>query len=288
MTNNKLRIQNTTRNTYSNEYKVRLGTNCEIVWVKLQLTGSVPLHIAAYYKPSESDPDSFEEFRKSVELVSPIEGHVWILGDFNYPKSTWNDCVPVISPDCKYTRQYEDFSDLLNEFNLTQVVTQPTRNENILELFLIDNPTLVMSVEVRPGIADHDVVLSEVFIKPQTSRQKPILMYLYKKTDWEGLETHVLEFQKTFKSTCDDKSVNSLWEDFKRALQSGLEQYAPQRSISPKPSLPWITQDIKRTMRKPDSLYDKYKKHRRPADRQAHLEFKHLVNKISRRPTTGI
>ena len=40
-------------------------TDCEILWVKLQLTGSVPLHIAAYYKPSESDTHSSEEFRNS-------------------------------------------------------------------------------------------------------------------------------------------------------------------------------------------------------------------------------
>ena len=32
-------------------------------------------------------------------------------------------------------------------------------------------------------------------------------------------------------------------------------------------------------MRKRDSLYDKYKKYRRPADRHAHLELKHSVNK---------
>ena len=76
------------------------------------------------------------------------------------------------------------------------ILTHPTRNENILDLFLIDNPTLVKSVEVRPVIADHDSVLSEVFIKPQTSRQKS--RPLYKKADWEGLETHILAFQDSF------------------------------------------------------------------------------------------
>ena len=77
-------------------------------------------------------------------------------------------------------------------------MTSTTRNENILDLFLIDNPTLVKSVEVRPGIADHDFVLSEVFIKPQISRHKPQLIFMYKKADWEGLETHMLAFQKSF------------------------------------------------------------------------------------------
>ena len=49
-----------------------------------------------------------------------------------------------------------------------------------------------------PGIADHCSVLSEVFIKTQISRQKLRLMFMYKMADWEGLETHMLAFQKSF------------------------------------------------------------------------------------------
>ena len=175
------------------------------------------------------------------------------------PKFCWADNIPTISPDCKYTHQYEEFIDLLNEFSLTQLVTQPTRFENILDLFLIDNPTLVKSVDIKPGIADHDAVLSKVYIKPQVSKQKPRLMFIYKKTDWEGLENHMHR------------------EEIKGALHSGIEKHVPQHTISTKPSLPWMTQEIKRTIRKRDSLYDKYKRLRRPTDRCAFLEAKHLV-----------
>lgn len=140
------------------------------MWIKLQLAGSVRLHIAAYYKPIESDLQSVEKFKKSVVVANSLKGHVWILGDFNYPKFTWTDNSPTISPDCKYPSQYDEFIDLLNDFSLTQMVTLPTRYDNILDLFLIDNPTLVKSVEVRPGIADHDNVLSEVFIIPQVNK----------------------------------------------------------------------------------------------------------------------
>ena len=147
-------------------------TYCEILWIKLQLAGSVPLPIAAYYKPSESDSKSFEEFKRSIAMVSTVKGHAWVLGDSNFPKFCWADNIPTISPDRKYTHQYEEFIDLINEFSFTQLVTQPTRFENILDLFLIDNPTLVKSVDIKPGIADHDAVLSEVYIKPQASRNQ--------------------------------------------------------------------------------------------------------------------
>ena len=95
-------------------------TDCEILWIKLQLAGSVPLHTAAYYKPNESDTQRFEEFKRSIAMVSTVKGHTWILGDFNYPKFSWTNNIPTISPDCKHPRQYEQFTDLLNEFSLTQ------------------------------------------------------------------------------------------------------------------------------------------------------------------------
>ena len=133
------------RNLYIANRVQEWETDCEILWIKLQLAGSVPLHIAAYYKPSESDTKSSEEFKRSIAMVSTVKGHTWVLGDFNFPKFCWADNIPTISPDCKYTHQYEEFIDLLNEFSLTQLVTQPTRYENILDLFLIDNLNQIAS-----------------------------------------------------------------------------------------------------------------------------------------------
>ena len=258
-------------------------TNCDILWIKLQLAGSVPLHIAAYYEPDESDSQSFDEFRKSVQVASTVKGQTWILGDFNYPKFSWIDNIPTISPECKHKHQYEDFIDLLDEFSLTQLLTHPTRGDNILDLFLIDNPTLVKSVEIKPGIADHNAVLSEVFIKPQVYKQKPRLMYMYKKADWEGFENHMLSFQESFLVSHEGKSNNLLWDEFKGALQSGIEQFVPQRTVSTKPSLPWITQELKRSIRKRDSLYDNYKRLRRPSDRHAFVEARHKLKQAHNR-----
>ena len=63
-------------------------TNCEIVWIKLQLAGSVPLHIAAYYKPSESDPQSVEVFKKSVAMANSLKGHIWMGSGQLGPKTS--------------------------------------------------------------------------------------------------------------------------------------------------------------------------------------------------------
>ena len=65
------------------------------------------------------------------------------------------------------------------------------------------------------------------------------------------------------------KSIDVLWNQFKGALQSGIELFVPQRTESTKSSLPWITKELKRSIQKLGSLYDKYKRLRRPSDRHA-------------------
>ena len=107
-------------------------------------------------------------------LLRAIHGYWAILITPYFPRQTIS---PPFSPDCEHPHQYKEFTDVLNEFNFTQLVTLPTRFENIIDSFLIDDPTLVKSVEVRPGKADHDTVLPEVFIKPQVNKQKPRLMF---------------------------------------------------------------------------------------------------------------
>ena len=75
-------------------------TDWEILWVKIELVGTRPLHIAAYYRPKENDACCADEFTKSYEKVSKEKGDIWVLGDLNYPKLDWdkND-VPYIKQD---------------------------------------------------------------------------------------------------------------------------------------------------------------------------------------------
>ena len=161
-------------------------TDCEIVWVRVDLAGSKPLFIASYYRPRESDEHSLAELRKSLAMVSQDIGNIWVLGDMNFPKLSWDDDdVPIIKPGWSCPRIYEDFIECFNDFNLSQVV---------LDLFLTTNSTLVNSVYIYPGLSDHDIVKSEVSIKPKVTKQKPRKSYLYRRVDscekqncWSGL-----------------------------------------------------------------------------------------------------
>ena len=52
-----------------------------------------------------------------------------------------------------------------------QMVREPTRGGNILDLFLTTNHTLVESVSIIPGLSDHDILRCTVNTKPKVTRQ---------------------------------------------------------------------------------------------------------------------
>ena len=70
---------------------------------------------------------------------------------------------------------YDDFMTILYDFSLVQMVTEPTRHKNVLDLLLTTNHTLVKKTEFLPGIADHDIMVADVNNNPQVGRQKPSL-----------------------------------------------------------------------------------------------------------------
>ena len=84
----------------TSELKSAYHTNCENLWVQLNLAGSKSVLIGAYYKPHESDQARFEELIISLTLVNQTNSTVWLLGDFNLPKVHWENLKPL--PDCSH------------------------------------------------------------------------------------------------------------------------------------------------------------------------------------------
>ena len=89
---------------------------------------------------------------------------------------------------------------------LTQIVCEPTRENNILDLFLTNSPTLVHSVSVVSGIAGHLPVMAVVRLRPTIQKVKTRTVHLNSKADWNSsVRQGVQEFQLTFLSTREGK-----------------------------------------------------------------------------------
>ena len=67
------------------------------------------------------------------------------------------------------------------------------------------------------------------------------------------------DYQLKFLDSHHGKSVDDLWSDFTSTIDSVATQCIPSKQILSKPSLPWITQQIRRLIRRRDDLYRKFK-----------------------------
>ena len=71
----------------------------------------------------------------------PQNSHIWILGDFNLPDMNWSNESP--SDTCRLKELHDTFKENMINHNLEQMVKIPTRNNNILDLFLTNIPSQV-------------------------------------------------------------------------------------------------------------------------------------------------
>ena len=69
--------------------------------------------------------------------------------------------------------------DTLLELGLSQIVTFPTRQQNALDIFITNRPTLVRNCASIPGNSDHEAVyiLSNITGKVHKTIQRKVILW---------------------------------------------------------------------------------------------------------------
>ena len=68
-----------------------LDTDCEILWVQIDLIGTKSLPIGSLYRPPNSDMTALDNLNLSLErLTHKTNGNIWLGGDFNAPHIDWS------------------------------------------------------------------------------------------------------------------------------------------------------------------------------------------------------
>ena len=90
------------------------------------------------------------ELRESINKIKHSnKEHIW-LGDFNIPNIDWDNYSDQ-KPGGTAPRLSNILLEMYNDFRLEQIVREPTRINNTLDLFLTTNPTLVERSIILPG-----------------------------------------------------------------------------------------------------------------------------------------
>ena len=111
------------------------------------------------YRPPDADRSRFLSLLRSLQQkIDAISENsrmpdLHILGDFNFPEVDWKS--PTSSP----TPSARDLFDLIDRNHLTQLVTEPTRGNNTLDLILTNVPRYTVELKIIPTIlSDHRIV----------------------------------------------------------------------------------------------------------------------------------
>ena len=81
---------------------------------------------------------------------------------------------------------YRTINTLGKSFFNDKEISRPASN-NILDLILTNNPSLVSHVYCTPGMSDHNAVICVLNILPQYKRHPKITIFMYNKANWDDI-----------------------------------------------------------------------------------------------------
>ena len=105
----------------------------------------------------------------------------WISGNFNLPDIDWSS--PTIKSHQYPKSMSQEFHKLPLYCDLEQMVSIPSRRNNIIDLFFTTHPSLIDKCVSIPGVGDHVAVLLDMSTTPYVIRQlNKKLFYRLKQT----------------------------------------------------------------------------------------------------------
>ncbi len=265
-----------------------LDTEAEVIWAQLELIGSKPLLIGAFYRPQVTTLPEFEylaKLRQSLDKINHTKTHqIWLGGDFNLPGIHWPTQSSI--PGGYKPGLSKELLSIMNDFSLEQMVTSPTRQGSILDLFFTTNTSLVEKSIVLPGMSDHDGIPNIVLsTKPRKTKCQPRKIFVYKRADSdrmkEDLATLSSQISREFNDT--NCTAEDLWQTLKGGILNSMEKNIPSKMITNNNSSPWMTQEIKRAHKRKQRAFNRFKKSGDPVDEENFRKIRKEINNQTRK-----
>ena len=152
--------------------------------------------------------------------------------------------------------------DIMNDHGLEQLVNFPTREENMLDLILTSLPEQFQEVHSPDKLRDYDTVAGtlKVFIPPRKKPQHKV--YLCQKGDFDSMRRDSSNFAKDkyFNGHSGSRSVQKKFNLITSFIQKTVDIYIPFKTRRLVATVPWITSETERNIRKRNKTHAKAKK----------------------------
>ena len=180
----------------------------EVLGIKVE---NINLIIVLIYKPPDATVEEFTEQILKIEtildnLANPVPDIIF-LGDFNLPSLKWrmvNNNIIAGNPPGSNQPQVRELLRFCDKFSLSQQITEPTRNENTLDLIFTNNDELIRDITISDTTySDHKLIEVQTNInngsRPKRNIKREGLFSKFnfnnKRIDWEKINRDLTNIQ---------------------------------------------------------------------------------------------
>ena len=189
--------------------------------------------IGSAYRPTNHDTDYANELVKVIQKVchKHKDAVVWLAGDFNLPDIDWSRNTIT---GYQYRKEVNKaFLTLQSDVGLHQIIDRPTREDNILDLFFTNRPSLVNRSTVIPGISDHHAISIDSHVTMTRQNPTKMTIFMWGKANIQGIKEMCQELSNAIIQGYTSKSnIDNVWSYFKNGCQKIIEVNVPSRTTS--------------------------------------------------------
>ena len=243
----------------------------EFIFVDLLFSYNRKVTLGVFYRPPNNDPKPLEDLQAALQEFSTNE--LILLGDFNLPEIDWLNNRVLRQSDI-----YTLMMDIVQENFLTQLINEPTRDSNILDLVLTTSPDLVNHLFIGEPFSDHNSISFLLSGTPYVKRKSQKLLYCYGKADWDHLRS--LLSYIPWHCAFFDSDINHNWACWKDLLFTAVDECIPKRKNRRRSNAPWITKELIVLCKKKKSLYNRARRSNTTATWEKYRRLNNSVKKL--------
>ena len=156
--------------------------------------------------------------------------------------------------------------EIMNDYGLEQLVhfptrELPTRKRNTLDFFITSLPGQFVDIHSPYRLSDHDIVSGTLNVVIPPIKKTKRNVYRYQNGEYVSMRKDTLKFakEKYFNGHSDARSVQENIILITSSFQDLADKHIPSKTSCSVSSVPWITPEIRRKIRKKNKTHAKAK-----------------------------
>lgn len=204
----------------------QMPSGCELVCVDFLCDTN--FRIVAVYRRPGCHVNENNEFLGEIEEWCTVQHPTLIIGDFNFPHILDGDGLP---------RSNSLFHSFLIQCSLFNLVSEATRQDNMLDLLLTNDVSLVADVKISENFStsDHASICFEIQTSSNSIEPAVIRSPDFANCAWEKANDMIAAVDWCFYLS-DSKTVDEMYEKFTDIIRNVVESCCPLKNCRMKTS----------------------------------------------------